>query len=362
MSSRKKKMKKIKRTSLGLFLTLFFIVVLGFSFVFVNSNLSAVGPVGETSAVVISKGDTLTVVSDQLFEKGLIKNQLVFENYAKFVKLTDFKVGTFYVDFGSDVKTILTTLNDASKARPTDVVVTIIPGDWAKQIAENLASKVYDVSAEELLELWNSEEYIRSLMDEYSVLTEEIFENKNEVRVLLEGYLMPETYFMNPLASADSLTRRILNQTQKVYDDNKALFDNFGMSVHDVITFASVIQFEAGKESDMKLISQVFINRMNIGMRLQSSVTVCYALYEYDSWKDCESYDNQTIDSKYNTYLYSGLPVGPITNPSKLAILSTVQPTANDYYFFLADVYGDGTVYYAETYAEHLANIKKYLK
>lgn len=362
MSSRKKKMKKIKRTSLGLFLTLFFIVVIGLSFVYVQSNLSAVGPIGERSSVVISKGDTLNLVSDQLKEKGLIKDQFIFETYAKFIKLTDFKVGTYYVDYGDDVKGILTTLNDASKAHPTDVVVTIIPGDWAKQIAENLASKVANVSADELLSLWNDEDYIRSLMDEYSVLTEQIFENKNDVRVLLEGYLIPETYFMNPLASADSLTRRILNQTQKVYDDNKPLFDNFGMSIHDAITLASVVEFEAGKESDMKLVSQVFLNRIDIGMRLQSSVTVCYALYEYESWKDCENYDNQAIDSKYNTYLYRGLPVGPITNPSKLAILSTIQPTANNYYFFLADIYGDGAVYYAETFAQHEANIQKYLK
>ncbi len=362
MPSRKKKMKKIKRTSLGLFLSLFFIVLVSLSFIYIQSNLSAVGPEGEKSGVVISKGDTLDNVSIQLKEKGLIKDQLVFETYAKLIKLTDFKVGTYYIDYGNDVKTILTTLNDATKAHPTDVVVTIIPGDWAKQIAEKLASKVANVSAEELLTMWNDETYIRSLMDEYSVLTEQMFANKKDVRVLLEGYLMPETYFMNPLASADSLTRRILNQTQKVYDDNKTLFDNFGISIHDAITLASVVQFEAGKEADMKLISQVFLNRMKIGMRLQSSVTVCYALYEYETWKDCESFKNQAIDSKYNTYLYNGLPVGPITNPSKSAILATIQPTANDYYFFLADIYGDGTVHYAKTYTEHLANEKKYLK
>lgn len=362
MSSHKKKMKKIKRTSLGLFLTLFFIVGIVSSYLYVQSALSALGPEGEKSSIIISKGDTLSVVSDKLIEKGYIKNQFIFETYAKLNKLTDFKVGTFYVDHGLDVKSILLYLNDATKAFPTDVVVTIIPGDWAKQIAEKLADKVENVSAQDLLDLWNSEEYIRSLMDEYSVLTEDIFKNKKDVRVLLEGYLMPETYFMNPLASADSLTRRILNQTQKVYDDNKALFDSFKMSIHDVITFASVVQFEAGKEEDMRMISQVFLNRMKIGMRLQSSVTVCYALYEYESWKDCESYSNQALDSKYNTYLYSGLPVGPITNPSKLAILSTIQPKQNDYLYFLADVYGDGKVYYAKTYAEHEANIKKYLK
>ena len=72
-------MKKIKRTSLGLFLTLFFIVVLVFSFIFVHSNLTAVGPEGEKTGVIISKGDTLSVVSDQLVEKGLIKNQFILK-------------------------------------------------------------------------------------------------------------------------------------------------------------------------------------------------------------------------------------------------------------------------------------------
>ena len=358
---KKTKTRKIKKTSLGFILILFFIVAIGIGYGTVQSKLDAVGPEGEQVLFAVEKGDTLDQVTSKLYELNLIEDKLVFEVYAKYVKLTDFKVGAFRLDYGYDVKTILSTLVDASKIVPSDVVVTIIPGDWAKQIAVKMTAQMNKTTAEDLMALWNDEAYIRSLMDEYSVLTEEIFENKG-VRVLLEGYLMPETYFMNPNASADSLTRRVLNQTQKVYDENKALFDAFGMSIHDAITLASVVQFEAGLVEDMKMISQVFLNRMAINMPLQSSVTVCYALYEYDSWKDCESFDNQKIDSPYNTYLYRGLPIGPITNPSKQALLATIQPTANDYYFFLADIYGDGKVYYAKTYTEHLQNEEKYLK
>ena len=358
---KKTKKRKIKKTSLGFILVLFFIVGLIASYFTIQSKLDAVGPEGEQVLFAVEKGDTLKQVTTKLYDLKLIEDQFVFEYYAKYTKLTDFKVGAFRLDYGFDAKTILNTLIDASKIVPTDVVVTIIPGDWAKQIAVKLSAQMNKTTAEDLMALWNDEDYIRSLMDEYSVLTEEMLGNKG-VRVLLEGYLMPETYFMNPNASADSLTRRVLNQTQKVYDENKALFEAFGMSIHDAITLASVVQFEAGLTEDMKNISQVFLNRLAIDMPLQSSVTVCYALYEYSSWKDCENFNNQKLDSPYNTYLYRGLPIGPITNPSKQALLATIQPTANDYYFFLADIYGDGKVYYAKTYAEHLRNEDKYLK
>lgn len=324
---------------------------------------SALKPVGSAEQVVsfkVASGDTLKQVTAGLDEAGLIQNPFVFEWMAKFKKLTDFKIGIYYLNQGMDAIEILSALNDPTAAVPKDVIITIIPGDWAKNIAVKLAEQCVNVTADELLALWNDEAYLRSLMPEYSVLTEDLF--KKNVNVLLEGYLMPETYYMNPQASADSLTRRILNQTQKVYDENKAAFEASKFSVHEIFTLASVVQFEARTPEDMKMVAQVFYNRLAIDMPLQSSVTVCYALYEYDSWKDCENYDNQKLDSRYNTYLYKGLPLGPITNPSKNTILATLSPTPNDYYFFLADIYGDGKIYYAKTYADHLKNEAKYLK
>ena len=327
---------------------------------YVSSNLKATGSSEDITSFIVEEGDTLNVISDKLIEKELISSSFVFEQYAKYIELTDFKMGVYYLNYGMDAKSILTVLNDPTAAVPKDVVITITPGDWAKTIAEKLAEQCINVTADELLSLWNDEAYLRSLMSTYSVLTEDMFVEGE--KVLLEGYLMPETYFMNPEASADSLTRRILNQTQKVYDENKAAFDASEFSVHEILTLASVVQFEAKPTEDMQMISQVFQNRMDQNMALQSSVTVCYVLYEYDSWRDCENLDNQQIDSPYNTYLYKGLPIGPITNPSKQSIVATLNPIANDYLFFIADIYGDGTVIYAKTYAEHLVNVEKYLK
>lgn len=357
---KKQKKNKLKLKWIALFVVVFFATIAIGLTTYVNSNLKAVGSSEETTTFIVEAGDTLANISTKLIEKELISNSFVFEQYAKYIKLTDFKVGVYYLNYGMDVKTILTNLNDPTAAVPKDVIITITPGDWAKNIAVKLAQQCINVTADELLALWNDEAYIRTLMPTYSVLTEDLFVSGE--KVLLEGYLIPETYFMNPEASADSLTRRILNQTQKVYDENKATFDASGFSVHEVLTLASVVQFEAKTLDDMKMISQVFRNRLDANMALQSSVTVCYALYEYDSWKDCENLDNQQLDSPYNTYLYKGLPIGPITNPSEQSIIATLNPTANDYLFFIADIYGDGSVYYAKTYAEHLANVEKYLK
>ena len=97
-------------------------------------------------------------------------------------------------------------------------------------------------------------------------------------------------------------------------------------------------------------------------MKLQSSVTVCYAIDKEkdDDWMACEV--NPDFDSPYNTYRVEGLPPGPILNPGRDAIQAVLQPQASDYLYFMADVKGDGTVYYAKTYAEHQANVRKYLK
>lgn len=356
-------MKKKKKHKLRTFFISFIALILLVSFLgynFVNSALSAQGLQDGTTSFVVAEGDTLSQVSAQLLEKDLITNEFIFQQYAKWKELTDFKIGVYYLNDYMDTNTILTILNDPTAAVPKDVIITIVPGDWAKAIAEKLADQCVNVTSTELLELWNNEEYLRSLMPTYSVLSEEMFQAGT--KVLLEGYLMPETYFMNPEASADSLTRRILNQTQKVYEDNLSAFETSNFNTHEIFTLSSIVQFEAQTEEDMRMISQVFRNRLEARMPLQSSVTVCYALYEYESWRDCENLDNQQIDSPYNTYIYSGLPIGPITNPSAKSIIATLNPLPNDYLFFLADVYGDGSVHYAKTYAQHLINVEKYLK
>ena len=120
-----------------------------------------------------------------------------------------------------------------------------------------------------------------------------------------------------------------------------------------------MVQYEASTKKDMELVAGVFYNRLKKGMKLESSVTVCYALYDdLTSGEDCEIQYN--IDSPYNTYKNEGLPVGPILNPGEDAIAAVLHPEKSDYLYFVADIYGDGKVYYAKTYDEQLKNQEKF--
>ena len=122
--------------------------------------------------------------------------------------------------------------------------------------------------------------------------------------------------------------------------------------MQQILTLASIVQFESATKSDMKKIAGVFYNRLDDNMKLQSSVTVCYALYDdFKDAQDCEV--NTDVDSPYNTYEHKGLPIGPILNPGEDAIDAVLHPTKSDYLYFVADINGDGKVYYSKTLEEH---------
>jgi UPF0755 protein len=314
---------------------------------------------GESDAVLfeIKSGDVLREVSANLQQQGIVRSAIVVEITARLGNLTGLKAGLFVLDKSWSVTEILTTLNDSTKTIVDTVRITFPEGDWARDFARKI-SNLTSVEEQELFELWNDEAFLREMIERYEFLSEDILNPKTRIR--LEGYLFPETYEFFVTTSARDVTIRLLNQTKRIFDKYKVQFEASELSVHEVFILASIVQFEASKPDDMKKVASVFLNRLDIDMPLQSSVTVCYALYEYDSWIDCET--NSSLDSLYNTYKYRGLPIGPIMSPGEAAIVAVLQPAATDFYYFMADVYGDGTVYFAKTYAEHSANVEKYLK
>jgi UPF0755 protein len=314
---------------------------------------------GESDAVLfeIKSGDVLREVSANLQQQGIVRSAIVVEITARLGNLTGLKAGLFVLDKSWSVTEILTTLNDSTKTIVDTVRITFPEGDWARDFARKI-SNLTSVEEQELFELWNDEVFLREMIERYEFLSEDILNPKTRIR--LEGYLFPETYEFFVTTSARDVTIRLLNQTKRIFDKYKVQFEASELSVHEVFILASIVQFEASKPDDMKKVASVFLNRLDIDMPLQSSVTVCYALYEYDSWIDCET--NSSLDSLYNTYKYRGLPIGPIMSPGEAAIVAVLQPADTDFYYFMADVYGDGTVYFAKTYAEHSANVEKYLK
>lgn len=350
MAKKPKSKNRTKKILLGLLVV--------FSFMVYSYN-SALQPIGVDTAIVfdVSDGDTMNSVLDTLEEEGLIKNSFAAKVYVKLNAKNALKTGSYELKGTMSIPEIIDTL---IKPSSYSLVVRLPEGSWAKDVALLLEENLGFESGT-FLALWNNEEYVASLIDTYEVLTSDILKNKKQVRVLLEGYLYPDTYNFTKTMSAKQVTEFILNNTERKYLSLKDDFAKTKLSVHDVFNLASIVMYEAGDSSNQLMVAGVFMNRLEMGMNLQSSVTVCYTLYEFSGWEECELFKNQKIESPYNTYLNPGLPAGPILNPTVEAIKSTLNYTDHDYLFFVADVYdgGDGTVYYSKTFEQHSKKVKE---
>lgn len=357
--TRKRKKPILRYIILVIFLAL--CATLGYAIWNVFDSLKPVQSEPETVIYEVREGSTIKTLSQDLEKEGIIKNAQIAYLFVRYKELNNVKAGKFELDKSWDLEKIFTTLNDQSAIVMENVPITIVEGDWAKHIASKVA-EVTDHTYEEMIDLWCNEEWIRSVMPDYPFLTDAIF-NEN-VRIPLEGYLAPETYYLDVDATAEEITRMFLDQTLVVFRQFEDQIKANPLARQDIYTLASIVQYEAGgTEEDLKTIAGVFYNRLNINMALQSSVTVCYAIdfdKDNDSWQACEV--NSDFESPYNTYKYPGLPPGPIENPGVKAMNAVLNPIESNYLYFMADVYGDGTIYYAETLQEHNANVAKYLK
>ena len=325
--------RKVNSVRVVLLVVVFILIIAGLGSIFVvKTGLSSTGNGDKEVVFTIENNESFDSVLENLKKENLISNASVAKLYGKATHNTNFVA----------------------------LVFKIPEGKWAKEIAAEI-SNLYDgkYSSEEILNQWNDISYIQTLAKDYSFLNVDDLNNSN-YKVKLEGYLFPDTYFLEKDDSLDDITRVLLDRFDVMYKENKKAFDKSDLSIHQIISLASVVQFEASEPGDMAKIAGVFYNRLDQGMKLQSSVTVCYALYDdFNDPKDCET--NPEVDSPYNTYLHEGLPIGPILNPGDEAIKAVLNPKKTDYLFFAADIYNkvDGKVHYTKTYEEHLEECEK---
>lgn len=172
-----------------------------------------------------------------------------------------------------------------------------------------------------------------------------------------EGYLFPDTYFFSPNMKAEDIAvylEEIFFQKMKRLEPLRALS---GHSLNEIVTMASIIEREAHRESDQKLIAGVLWNRLAIGMALQVDAPFFFLL---GKTSDELTLEDLKTDSPYNTYIYPGLPPTPIANPSLSALEAALDPTPSEYLFYLSD--DDGVTHYAKDFEEHKRNKELYLQ
>jgi UPF0755 protein len=177
----------------------------------------------------------------------------------------------------------------------------------------------------------------------------------------LEGFLFPTVYRVVPGETADHLAQRmVLNFQQALPAGWLAAVQARGLSVYQAVSLASIIQREAVLDEELPLISSVFYNRLNRGMRLETDPTVQYALgFQSDRggwWTNPLWAADFGVDSLYNTYIHYGLPPGPISNPGLAALQAVAEPAQTSYLFFRAACDGSGRHNFAETALQHSAN------
>lgn len=305
---------------------------------------------GAEQSFVVEEGESASRIAWKLNEEGLISSPFFFRLYARVSgSQDDFKPGTFALAPGMSFSSIVDAL---TRAESDEVQVTIPEGFTLKQIGERVRAALPHVTEDE----WNVAVGASS-----PVLANSFFLNQTKpTGVDLEGYLFPDTYrFFADATAVDVVATMVGAMESKLTDalvveGARALTSEFG--VHEVLTLASIVEREVQSAEDMKYVADIFLSRLEIGMPLQADSTISYYLGKTSAELTTE--DLRT-DEPFNTYTRAGLPPGPIANPGLNAIEAVLRPTANPYLFFLTT--SDGTVIYASTFEEHVANKQRYL-
>ena len=168
----------------------------------------------------------------------------------------------------------------------------------------------------------------------------------------LEGYLFPETYFFPKGATSERIVSSMTSQFKNTFTaewTRKA--DEIGFTIREIIILASLIEKETSLPEERPIVSAVFHNRLKKRMKLDCDPTIIYALKQDGQFKDRLRTKDMKLDSPYNTYLYRGLPPGPIANPGKESIKAALYPADSDFLFFVAK--NDGSHHFSRSFREH---------
>ncbi len=333
------------------------IAVGGFSgYMYIKSALEPVDPTNkENIEITIPMGSSTSSIASILEENGIIKDARIFRFYIKFKNQADFQAGEYIFNQTQSLDEIIESLKSGIIMAEPMYTVTIPEGKTIQQIAEIYATHL-PFTEDEFLDKANDMDYIEQLIEQYpTVLSEKILDP--EINTPLEGYLFAATYqFFDKDPAVELVIESMLEKTMSIVvpflDDIEAK----EFTVHEALTFASLLENEARTEEQRKKISGVFYNRLEKGMKLQTDPTVLYALGGH---KDRVLYKDLEVESPYNTYFVNDLPIGPISNFATNALEAVFQPEESDFIYFLHD--SEGNIHYSETYDEHLALKEKHI-
>ena len=318
---------------------LFFLVVVFLSLGFGLFLVSPVEKEGKEQVFVVKERSSLKEVAEDLDKRGLITSKTLFvlwtriKGYGK-----DIRAGEYSL---SPTMPPVQLLEILRKGLVILHPVTIPEGFSRDQIADALEAKGL-AEKKRFLELTED----KTLLRQYGVSGPS-----------LEGYLFPDTYHFSrgtpTLAVLDTMVKRFKQVVAPLMEKTQGT----GMKFEEVVTLASIVEKETGRPEERPLIASVFLNRLRLGMRLESDPTVIYGIENFDG--DLKKKD-LAQKTPYNTYVIYGLTPGPIANPGLESIKAVVDPARTDYLYFVSR--NDGSHQFSKTLAEHNRAVEIYQK
>jgi len=341
----------------SLTLILFIGIVSGYIYI-----KSALGPVNKNSEeeiqIEIPLGSSTTEIAHLLEENGLIKSSSVFRFYIKFKNYSDFQAGEYTLTPALHLNEIVNELQNGKVMEEPIYRVTIPEGKTIEQIAEIFEHNL-TFTKEDFLSIVNDEKYINELIDQYPDLLQDDILN-SDLYMPLEGYLFAGTYdIFEEEPSAKMIVNMMIDRTNELVQTKVEEIEESGFTVHEILTLASIIERESKFSEDRPKVAQVYLNRMDHDMKLQSDITAFYGLKNIEH-KAVVTYDDVEVDTPYNTYVIDGLPIGPINSPSEESIDGVLKPEGEDFtklYYFSRP---NGETFYSDSLDEHNQIRKEY--
>ncbi|MDY7039908.1 MAG: endolytic transglycosylase MltG [Chloroflexota bacterium] len=300
----------------------------------------------------IEAGETAGTIALRLQEIGLVGDAELFRLYVKYHGLdANLEAGEYTLQANMTMEEIAYELLEA---RYEEIEITILPGWRLEEIAEMLRDETEIPPEEFLTQARQGDLDSPALAD-------------RPLGASVEGYLFPDTYRIPASADARQLIEILLASFDARFTpEMRQAATAQGMTIYEVVTLSSIVEREAVLDWERPIIAGVYSNRLNPNTEtrgyLQADPTFQYAKgYDHTTgkWWNAMGLDEAaTVDSPYNTFLYPGLPPGPICSPSLASLQAAVYPTETDYLFFYSR--GDGSHVFARTYEEHLQNQQQY--
>lgn len=304
-----------------------------------NQYYAGLAPVSNNQTnklFTIELGATVGEISSDLKQSGLIRESWAFEWYIRNNNLRDkLQAGSYYLSPSQGTEEIATII---TKGRTATDLVTILPGKRVDQIRQALVNAGF--APDDVEAALDPSQYIGhpALVDKPATAS-------------LEGYIYPESFQKSPDTNPRVIVKAALDEMQQyLTPEIRQGFVKQGLTVHQGVILASVVEKEVGKAEDRPVVAQVFLKRLRSNIALESDATTSYGAVLNG---DTPTHD---YDSPYNTYKYPGLMPGPISNVSESSLKAVALPASTDYLYFVAG--HDCKTRFSKTLSEHEAFIK----